>query len=92
MPAKVRSVVGNLERVGEVEIAPLTRLVEFRADHLPVGIRWESPSAVRVHYSDGRIESLPIPDPTRNIVLGLLAGSLVGLTAMLASKARRQRS
>jgi hypothetical protein len=92
MPARVRNVAGEPTRVGGIEITPLTRLVEFQKEKLPVGMRWESPNALRVRYSDGRIESMPIPDPTRNIVVGLFIGTLAALVAGVISSKRRKRS
>ena len=92
MPVKVRNIAGKPTRIGGIEITPLARLIEFRKDHLPIGARWESPNAIRVRYSDGRIESLPIPDPTRNIIVGLFVGALAGLAALMISSKRRKRT
>jgi hypothetical protein len=69
---------GETQHVGDYEVTPQARvfMIKFRGRH--GGLIWNRPKAVIVRNNNGEESILPVPDVTRNIIWGMLAGALVG--------------
>lgn len=74
---------GQAISVGRHEITPVADRIEIGKTGFPLRMIWMKPKAVRVRLSDGRVETIAIPDPTRRIQIGLLSGALLAGIAMI---------
>lgn len=74
---------GKAIAAGPHEIVPVIDTIAIGLKAIPLRFIWMKPRAVRVRYSDGRVGTIAIPDPTRRIQIGLLLGALTLGCAML---------
>ena len=81
-PFKQKQMAGETIAVGSYEIAPIARQIDMRSGRIPLWLRWTSPTAVRLRHPDGQIEHISIPDPTRQIQIGLFLG-VVGMSIVM---------
>jgi hypothetical protein len=75
-----------------LNLTPVAQKIEIGRTGVPLRMIWIRPRAVRVRYPDGRLQSIPIPDPTRHIQIGLLLGGLVmGIAALTRKRSASRR-
>ena len=67
-------------------ITPLAISTTIQVPGLPVGLVWNRPSAVVVHYANGVEEVLPVQDVTRQALLTLFGAAAGVLLFSLAWK------
>jgi len=80
---RVEQRYGEAIPVGPHEITPVAERIVIGRTEFPLQMIWMKPRAVRVRHSDGRVETIAIPDPTRRLEIGLLLGALTMGVAML---------
>jgi hypothetical protein len=69
---------GETQRVGDMEITPQSKVLKIQSRGGHFGFIWNRPKSVIVRTDDGQESILPVRDVTRNIIWGMLAGSLLG--------------
>jgi hypothetical protein len=69
---------GETIQAGDFEITPQTNVFTVKLNGRHGGLIWNRPRAVIVRSVDGEESILPVRDVTRNIIWGMLAGSVLG--------------
>ncbi len=69
---------GEPQQAGTTRLTPVSQAVILQYPGRHGGLVWNRPVAMQVTQADGSERTLPIPDPTRNILLALLVIGLVG--------------
>lgn len=68
--------------IGQFTLIPFTQSWQVRPGRLPGGLSWNRPASIMVQDQNGHDTNLPIPDPTRRIILSLL-GMCLGAVGLL---------
>lgn len=74
---------------GKYTLIPITKSWQVRIGRFPGGLIWNRPSSILVQDPGGVETNLPIPDPTRRIILSLL-GLCIGAAGLLWVISRNQ--
>ena len=70
---RIETLTSQPLRVNDAQLRVRSQVVQLRLPLVNGGLIWNRPVAVLVDLPDGQERILPVPDPTRSVVLALIS-------------------